>query len=86
MLLLNKYYIDELYELLLIKPYKYVANLLWQIGDVMIIDGLGPNGAAKISEKLSGVISRGQSGYLYNYALVMVIGLVGLITWYIVRA
>ncbi len=86
LLLLNKYYIDELYELLLIKPYKYVANLLWQIGDVMIIDGLGPNGAAKISEKLSGVISRGQSGYLYNYALVMVIGLVGLITWYIVRA
>ncbi len=84
LVLLNKYYVDELYEFLLIKPYKYIANLLWQIGDVMIIDGWGPNGAAKVSERLSGAISRVQSGYLYNYALVMVVGLVGLITWYVV--
>ena len=85
LVLQNKYYIDELYEFLLVKPAKCLANLLWQKGDVTLIDGLGPNGAAWVSQKLSGVISRCQSGYIYHYILVMVVGLVGIITWYVCR-
>ncbi len=81
--LTNKYYIDEIYEFILVKPLKWLANILWQIGDVKIIDGLGPNGAAWVSQKLSNAISKAQSGYIYNYILVMILGLVGLISWYV---
>ena len=83
LVLKNKYYIDEIYEFILIKPFKWIANILWQIGDVKIIDGLGPNGVSKLSQNISGIISRVQSGYLYYYVFVMIIGIVGIITWYV---
>ena len=85
MIIINKYYIDEIYDLLLIRPFKFVSQLLWQIGDVMIIDGLGPDGMAKLSNRISGVMSRVQSGYVYHYILLMVVGLVGILTWYVIR-
>ena len=83
LVLQNKYYIDEIYEFIFVRPFKWLADKLWQIGDVIIIDGFGPNGFANISQRMSGVIARVQSGLLYHYILVMVIGLVGLITWYV---
>lgn len=84
LVLKNKYYIDEIYDFLFVKPYRCLANILWQHGDIKIIDNLGPNGAAFVSQKLSGVISKVQSGYIYNYILVMILGLVGFITWYVI--
>ncbi len=83
LVLFNKYYFDELYEFLFVKPYSYIANILWQVGDVKIIDGLGPNGFAVASQKLSGLLSKIQSGYVYNYILVMILGLVSILTWYV---
>ncbi|MGB4191659.1 MAG: NADH-quinone oxidoreductase subunit L [Rickettsiales bacterium] len=83
LILKNKYYVDEIYNFLFVKPYKCIANILWQLGDIKLIDGLGPNGSAWVSHKLSGVIGKVQSGYIYNYILVMIISLIALLTWYV---
>lgn len=84
LILKNKYYIDEIYNFIFVKPFQCLANLLWQEVDVKIIDKFGPNGTAFVSGKLSSVISKVQSGYIYNYILVMILGLVGIITWYVI--
>jgi NADH-quinone oxidoreductase subunit L len=84
LVIFNKYYFDELYSFLLVRPYKYIANVLWKIADVKTCDGI-PNGCASISQKLSALISRVQSGYVSNYILVMIVGLVSIITWYVIR-
>lgn len=83
-ILQNKYFIDEIYDFLLVRPFKLISNILWQIVDVVIIDGAGPNGMAKLSNKLSSEIASIQSGLLYHYIFVMVLGLVGILTWYII--
>ena len=79
--LLNKWYFDELYDWLFVKPSQWIGKILWKIGDVKIVDGLGPNGAAWMALKGGKFASRVQSGFLYHYAFVMMIGLLGLIMW-----
>lgn len=81
--LLNKWYIDELYDLLFVRPTKMLGNILWQIGDVLIVDGCGPNGAARTSGRIAILASRLQSGYVYAYAFVMLLGVIGFIGWYL---
>lgn len=78
---LNKWYIDELYEAVFIKPYKNMSEVLWKFWDVKIVDGL-PNGAAKISSELARGMRRFQTGYIYQYAFVTVISVVVLISYY----
>lgn len=85
LLLRNKYFIDEIYNFIFVQPFKFCAELLWKVGDIKIIDGFGPNGLAFASQQISNKISKIQSGYIYNYILVMIIGIVGIITWYLVR-
>jgi len=80
---LNKWYVDELYNSIFIKPYFLIANLFWKRGDEKIIDGYGPNGISKIVALCSSYLSRFQSGYLYHYAFVMLGGLVIILTWFI---
>lgn len=82
---LNKWYIDELYDDLFVKPVKSLGNLLWKFGDIMIIDGLGPNGSAWVSQKFAGIVSRMQSGLVYSYAFVMLLGLLAILSWYVIR-
>ena len=72
---LNKWYFDEIYEAALVKPTKKLGDFLWRIVDVKIVDGL-PNGAALICKKMSGIVSRLQTGYIYNYSLWMILGLI----------
>lgn len=78
---LNKWYIDELYTLLFIRPAKAIGKFLWEVIDIKTIDGLGPNGSVWLSGKLAIVVTKAQSGYVYHYAFVMLIGLVGLLSW-----
>lgn len=85
LLLLNKYYVDEIYDFLLVRPFMRLANILWQFADVNLIDGLGPNGLAKISQKASGLLSKAQSGYVYTYVLVIMLSFVGILTWILIR-
>jgi len=81
----NKWYFDELYNFLFVRPAFWLGRVLWKQGDVGIIDRFGPNGAAWVVAQGSRVAQRVQSGYLYSYALVMLIGLVMGISWVVVH-
>jgi NADH-quinone oxidoreductase subunit L len=82
--LLNKWYFDELYDNLFVRPAHYLGRNLWKTGDGTLIDGVGPDGIAAATIDLARRAGRLQSGYLYHYAFAMMIGVVGLITWYFV--
>ena len=81
--LYNKWYFDELYNFLFVRPAVRIGRLLWKGGDGVIIDGLGPNGLAAVTVGLARRAGRLQTGYVYHYAFAMLIGVVGLITWYL---
>lgn len=82
--LYHKWYFDELYDVIFVKPAFALGRLFWK-GDKKIIDGLGPDGVAEAVTVYSRWASKLQSGYVYNYALVMLLGLVGLASWAMVR-
>ncbi len=77
----NKWYFDELYNFLFVRPAFWIGRQFWKIGDIGIIDRFGPNGAAWVVARGSSYAQKVQSGYLYSYALVMLLGLVGAISW-----
>ncbi len=79
----RKWMFDELYHYLFVVPALWLGRVFWKVGDVGIIDRFGPNGAAWVVAKGSHYAQKVQSGYLYSYALVMLIGLVAAITWVI---
>jgi NADH-quinone oxidoreductase subunit L len=79
--LYNKWYFDELYDFVFVKGAKAVGDLFWKIGDVKIIDGLGPNGAAWASLKSAARLAKVQSGYVYHYAFVMLLGVAGFLAF-----
>jgi NADH-quinone oxidoreductase subunit L len=80
--LLNKWYFDELYDLIFVRPAKWLGRFLWKFGDGYIIDGFGPDGvSARVLDVTRNVV-RLQTGYLYHYAFAMLIGVAGLITWF----
>lgn len=81
--LLNKWYFDQLYQFLFVAPAKKIGYVLWQVGDVRGIDKFGPNGAAWSSLKLSQFVSKLQSGYIFTYAFMMLLGLLGIISYVI---
>jgi NADH-quinone oxidoreductase subunit L len=77
----NKWYFDEIYDFLFVKGAKALGDLFWKVGDVRIIDGLGPNGAAWASLKSAARLAKIQSGYVYHYAFVMLLGVAGLLAF-----
>jgi len=80
--LLNKWYFDELYDLIFVRPAKWIGRVLWKVGDGYIIDGFGPDGvSARVLDVTRNAV-RLQTGYLYHYAFAMLIGVAGLITWF----
>ncbi|WP_019906845.1 NADH-quinone oxidoreductase subunit L [Methylobacterium sp. 77] len=80
--LLNKWYFDELYDRIFVRPAKGFGKFLWKEGDGRVIDGLGPDGiATRVLDVTRGVV-RLQTGYVYHYAFVMLIGVAGFISWY----
>jgi NADH-quinone oxidoreductase subunit L len=83
--LFRKWYWDELYDLIFIRPSFWLGRLFWKGGDGGIIDRFGPNGAASVVAFTSRVAGKVQTGYLYSYALVMLLGLAGLATWAMTR-
>jgi NADH-quinone oxidoreductase subunit L len=79
--LLNKWYFDEIYDFLLVRPAKRLGTFLWRKGDGWLIDGFGPDGvSARVIDVTSRVV-RLQTGYLYHYAFAMLIGVAALVTW-----
>jgi NADH-quinone oxidoreductase subunit L len=80
--LLNKWYFDEIYDFLIVRPTIWLGRLLWKGGDGFIIDGFGPDGvSARVLDVTRNVI-RLQTGYLYHYAFAMLIGVAAFITWF----
>ncbi|MCZ4288611.1 NADH-quinone oxidoreductase subunit L [Hoeflea alexandrii] len=79
--LLNKWYFDELYDFIFVRPAKWLGTFLWKQGDGRVIDGYGPNGIAARVQDITGRVVRLQTGYLYHYAFVMLIGIAALVTW-----
>jgi NADH-quinone oxidoreductase subunit L len=80
--LFRKWYFDELYDALFVKPSLALGRALWKKGDGAVIDGLGPNNLAARAQDVAGVLSRFQSGYLYHYAFAMLVGVAGLVTYF----
>jgi len=81
--LLNKWYFDELYNLIFVRPAKWIGRALWKQGDGKIIDGFGPDGVSATVLRTTGRVVKLQTGYIYNYALAMLIGVAALVTWYL---
>jgi len=80
--LLNKWYFDELYDAIFVRPAKWIGYQLWKKGDGFIIDGLGPDGISARVLDITRNVVKIQTGYLYHYAFAMLIGVAGLITWF----
>ncbi len=82
---LNKWYFDELYDFIFVRPIKAIGRSLWKVGDTIIVDGGGPNGVAWLTKKFSVGVGKVQSGLVFHYALVMLIGLFAMISWFVVK-
>jgi len=82
--LVKKWYFDELYDSIFVKSFRGIGTFLWQRGDVKTIDAYGPDGVAKVIKNLSDRASSIQSGYLYHYATVILIGVVLIVSFLII--
>ena len=82
--LLNKWYFDEIYDFLFVKPAMWLGKFLWKKGDGFVIDGLGPDGVSARVVDVTNRVVRLQTGYVYHYAFAMLIGVAGFVTWYLV--
>ena len=80
--LYNHWYVDSLYDWLIVQPLLALGRLCWKTGDGTVIDGLGPEGVAAATRFFGQRVSRLQSGYMFHYAFAMVIGVVALVTWF----
>lgn len=80
--LLNKWYFDELYDFIFVRPAKWLGRFLWKRGDGWLIDGFGPDGVSARVLDVTRETIRIQSGYLYHYAFSMLIGVAALVTWF----
>jgi len=81
--LLNKWYFDELYDAIFVRPAMWIGRTFWKVGDGRIIDGLGPDGVSSRVLDVAGRVVRLQTGFVYHYAFAMLIGVAALITWYL---
>ena len=78
----RKWFFDELYNAVFVKNSFRLGNFFWTKGDQATIDGLGPNGIASMSRRFAGVLSRFQSGFVFQYAFVMIIGIFAIMGWF----
>ena len=81
--LLNKWYFDELYDVIFVRPAMWLGRFFWKRGDGWLIDGFGPGGvAARVIDVTRGAV-RLQTGYVCHYAFAMLIGVATFLTWYL---
>ena len=78
----NKWYFDELYDAIIVQPALRIGRFFWKKGDGATIDGLGADNIAARAQDMAGVLMRFQSGYLYHYAFVMLVGVAALVTYF----
>jgi NADH-quinone oxidoreductase subunit L len=78
--LYNKWYFDELYDATFVRAARWLGDLFWKGGDKALIDGLGPDGVSAVSLRVGKLTGRAQTGYVYHYAFVMLLGVAGLLS------
>jgi len=83
--LLNKWYFDELYEYIFVIPSKKLGTFLWKAIDIKTIDRFGPDGISNLIKKLSAKAVKFQTGYIYQYAFIMLIGFSAFLTYLIIK-
>jgi len=83
--LLNKWYIDELYDFIFVRPTFWIANVLWKVGDVGIINGMIDGTAAGVYRVTNRVVKL-QTGYIYHYAFAMLIGVALILSWFMIMS
>lgn len=81
----HKWFIDELYACLFVKPTWFLGNFFWKRGDEKTLDRFGPDGVSALSLKIAAWVSRVQTGYIYHYALALLGGVVLMVTWFLMR-
>ncbi|MCA0401120.1 MAG: NADH-quinone oxidoreductase subunit L [Proteobacteria bacterium] len=81
--LLNKWYFDELYDAIFVRPARALGHFLWKKGDGWLIDGFGPDGISAAVLRITGRVVKLQTGYVYHYAFAMLLGVAGFVTWYL---
>ncbi len=79
--LLNKWYFDELFDVIFVKPAMFIGRFLWKRGDGWLIDGFGPDGISARVIDITNRVVRLQTGYVYHYAFAMLIGIAALVSW-----
>lgn len=85
-LLYNKWFFDELYDRLFVKSSLKIGHAFWFAGDKHVIDKLGPDGSAVASQGIGKLMSKFQTGFVYQYAFIMMISVIGLVTWFFIRS
>lgn len=85
-LFFRKWFFDEIYDLVFVRSSVALGNLFWKGGDQKIIDGFGPDGVSLLSKRVAVILGRFQTGYVFQYAFVMMMGLVALVSWVAFRA
>lgn len=80
-LFFHKWFFDEIYERLFVRSAFSTGKNLWEVGDQKIIDGVGANGIASTSRRIGSVLSKVQTGFVYQYAFFMIFGLIALVSW-----
>ena len=83
--LLNKWYFDEAYEAIFVKPVQKLGSFFWKSGDQKTIDRYGPDGISRLIRNISYKVSKFQTGYLFDYAFVMLLGFSILLTFLIIK-
>ena len=84
--LLNKWYFDEIYDFLFVKPAMWLGRFLWKKGDGWFIDGFGPDGVASTVMETTRRVVRVQTGYVYHYAFAMLVGIALLVSFYYAKS
>jgi len=77
----NKWYVDEIYDATFVRAARWLGDTFWKVGDKKIIDGLGPDGVAAASSAVGKLAGKMQTGYVYHYAFVMLLGVLGLLSF-----
>ena len=82
----NKYYFDELYNAVFVKNAWRLGRVFWVFGDQKTIDRFGPDGSAGITKRFAGVLSRAQTGFVYHYAFLMILAVIGILSWFFFKS
>jgi NADH-quinone oxidoreductase subunit L len=85
LLFYNKWFFDGLYALIFVKGAYALGCLFWRGGDQNIIDRFGPDGSAKVTQKIAALASRFQSGFVFQYAFVMMIAVIAMMSWFVFK-